>query len=214
MPVRHVHFADHHEAFYYPPSPSDSDSDASLPSTPGPLTPPPLTPLGLGLPASLDDSTPGVVRINPILGFSTHPFISLDLRDHPSSTSLSPSEIAQPATKPSLSVMRIVSPYLPWQITIPASSGTVVTVGDVLGGLCAALRFNVKEREFDDMPSYDYRRRTSKAYLARCARFVGVRADEEKRQGVKRVDFLMGMNRWMGLSSTTLGPDVWQLVVS
>jgi hypothetical protein len=54
-----------------------------------------------------------------------------------------------------------------------------------------------------------------KAYYRRC----GCIEDPDSRQleeskGVKRVDFLMGRNRFLGLSGTLKGPDIWELNVS
>lgn len=55
------------------------------------------------------------------------------------------------------------------------------------------------------------------AFLRRCQQETGERAEEERTKGLKRVDFLAltegGGTRWVGLRSTGMGPDIWELVV-
>jgi len=69
--------------------------------------------------------------------------------------------------------------------------------------------------EYGSLPSQDAILDVNTAYYRRCGRiedFDSRRLEEGK--GVKRVDFLMGRNRFLGLSGTLKGPDIWELNVS
>lgn len=62
------------------------------------------------------------------------------------------------------------------------------------------------------MESHESQREISTAFHQRVNRDPWRAAVEEKK-GLKRIDFLKGHNRFMGLSSTKLGPDMWTLNV-
>lgn len=82
-------------------------------------------------------------------------------------------------------------------------------MGDVLGAVYDSLRQNVSSQEFHSHPDSE---RVTTAYQSRYRRFKGTRRyEEEKGKGVKRVDFLLEKTRWVGLSSTKEGPNVWML---
>lgn len=108
--------------------------------------------------------------------------------------------------------MKIVSPHLPWTIIAVAAPGNqaFVTVGDVLDAIYHALRTSITSEEFHMLPTERDRRRASSAYEERYRRIHTVREyEDEKRRGVRRVDFLMGHTRFMGLSLRSAGTDAW-----
>ncbi|KAJ7629250.1 hypothetical protein DFH06DRAFT_722818 [Mycena polygramma] len=88
------------------------------------------------------------------------------------------------------------------------------TVSDAVNAIYRSLRTNVTPAEFHSLGSQKLMRRASEAYTQRYMRLRGHRGyDEEKKQGVKRVDFLMGCTKFRGLSSTN-APDVWRIHIS
>jgi hypothetical protein len=97
-----------------------------------------------------------------------------------------------------------VSPHLPWRITVTASHGRkYVTVSDVLVTLHRRLAVSVTEYGTDVVVRAAYERRVE---------VTGKRSREaERRKGVKRIDFLMGQDRFLGLSMTGDDSDVFVL---
>lgn len=167
-----------------------------------------------------------ILGVHPFLGYSSSPAITYDLRESPSTLSsthrgLPRSTLFQPATSPPTSHLTIISPHLPWRITIKHTS-SAVTVHDVLSELYRVLRKPITSQEYHSLlPSDRERRRVADAYKDRYRHARGdTQYDEEKRNGVRRVDFLMGKTRFHGLgvagksiSGATAG-DVWVLHTS
>jgi hypothetical protein len=212
-------------------TPSPSFSTYSPSPSPYPLIPPPLdyfrspyacSPLPpVSEPFSKPTTTTvGPVRVNPILGLAhrpaiqwdfTLPLTSITTADH---QRLSSRILSEPATSPPRSSLTIISQHLPKEIAIyasPLNSGAYVTVEDVLITLHRALRLPVTPGQLDMLPSRHARRIVSAAYESRIR---NKRIFEGMDTGVKRVDCLMGRNRFMGLSSTRVGPGTWALNVS
>jgi hypothetical protein len=231
--MKTVRFAEENDTYSYPPTPSPTSSESTLPSSSGPLTPPPLnhalspysyTSLpGEGRAIPVDVAKSVAVRIHDVLALSRQPKIAFDVSYDPSTTilaSLTPRVLAAAATTPPLPSLTILSTFLPWNINIrPASQkpGAFVTVADVLTGLYRGLRLPVTPVEFDHIPTIADKERVNRAYEHRYERINRndtVGAYEERRKGVKRVDFLMGNHRFLGLSATVKAPDVWRLSVS
>ncbi|KAK0439246.1 uncharacterized protein EV420DRAFT_1236993, partial [Desarmillaria tabescens] len=95
-----------------------------------------------------------------------------------------------PATSPPLpGGMILVSKYLPWRIHISPSS-----VSDVVVALYTALRTRVTEEELKAVGGMGVMR-------AFANRVEGM-GDEERRKGVRRVDFLLGYTRFVGIEAT------------
>lgn len=233
MPGKHVRFASANILYSPEPStPSPSYSSSSLPSSSGPLTPPEseksYSPYKYKALPQTSESwrigfSPEPVRINPVLGLEHPLLVNYDLSNLPDSITtprhhpLTPRVLSEPATSPGLPSLTLVSGSLPWTLTIHPSSpkpDAFVTVADVLFTLYRILRLNVTPAEYGTLPSREARRRVNASYEHRHQRIGDERErDEEKRKGVKRVDFLMGRNRFLGLSCIKRGPDVWELNV-
>jgi len=138
--------------------------------------------------------------------------------DHPSSFlnhhRISSPVFTEPASNPALRKLSIMSEHLPWTISVSASNGSYVTVGDVLDSVYRALQRNITPTEYNSLSSHDGRRAT-RAYEQRYRRHRSNQAYElEKRGGMKRVDFLKGMTKFSGLAVTSHGSGMWQLSVT
>jgi hypothetical protein len=127
---------------------------------------------------------------------------------------LSSAGFREPAVYPPQPTISLTTPYLPWSIAVPASNGEYVTVADVLNTIYHTLRVNATSAEFQTLRTDQLKHRVSAAYTLRCQRLRGHRSyAQEKVEGVKRVDFLMGYTKFQGIAPTAV-PDVWQIVIS
>lgn len=95
----------------------------------------------------------------------------------------------------------------------------MVTVADVLAGIHAILRTNVTASEFQmagsDPMDPGRAARITNAYQNRCARVpYGEARNKELKKGLKRIDFLEGVNMFEGLANTKYGPHVWCMKTS
>jgi hypothetical protein len=161
--------------------------------------------------------------MHPLLGLSDPPPINYDLTLPPATIltrhchSLSERSLSEPATNPPLSCITVVVPDLPRGGTIVVTASrqhSFAAVSDVLNEIHDVLRGYISSADFHALPLQNSRRVKS-AYDARCNRIGDTRAyQEEKRQGVETVDFLMGLTKFMGLSRTSSEVDVWLLSVS
>lgn len=143
-----------------------------------------------------------VVNINPILGMSNGLSILYDISTPPASLHLKiphlySQMLCQTATQPPLPSLSVISPFLPWVITVPAGTMGFVTVLDVFHAIYEALRLPVTEVQFRALDS-------SYSVISRTGDWW---------QGMRRRDFLRGRTRFMGLSMSMLGPDTWMLNV-
>jgi hypothetical protein len=160
------------------------------------------------------------VEINPLLGYHPHsPKLIFDLsipwEAITTNTSppvrLSKPAFYEPATNPPTPYLQLKCSNLPWTLDIVAKSTYFVTIFDVLAQLYTLLRCTVSEKEFN-IESLESQREITAAFFKRVNRDPWTSVVEEKK-GLKRIDFLKGHNRFMGLSSTKLGPDMWALNV-
>jgi hypothetical protein len=108
---------------------------------------------------------------------------------------------------PRLTVL-IRSSQFPWSITITPSNAPCVTIDDVLRGIYLALEQPASEAEYKAAPA-ELQKTVSRAFTLRCQG-----RPELEKHGLKRVDFLGTKIRWVGLTPTSRGPDVWELHVS
>ncbi|KAF8949842.1 hypothetical protein BDZ97DRAFT_1614825, partial [Flammula alnicola] len=91
---------------------------------------------------------------------------------------------------------------LPWAIKIYASCSTYITLEGVFQAIYRSLRTNVTRLEIDSISENEQRQATS-VYEHRYRRRGCRRAyDEERHGGMKRVDFLMGRSRFLGISNS------------
>jgi len=86
-----------------------------------------------------------------------------------------------------------------------------ITILDVLSQLYTGLQVRATENEFR-MESSKSQNEIAKAFRLRVDRDPRTAA-AKKKEGLRRIDFLKGNNRFLGLSSTKLGPDIWTLNV-
>ncbi|PBK94071.1 hypothetical protein ARMGADRAFT_115602 [Armillaria gallica] len=189
-----------------PPSPtlpSSTDSvsspSAAIPSSIPSFHPPP-TPDGLqnpiDLPSVEEDFEPTTVKLHeylrpPYLGIDFAKDISPYIPDIPD----------EPATSPALlRDMVLVSKYLPWRIHISPGS-----VRDMVVALYTALRTKVTEEELKAVGGTGVK-------TAFRNRVEGM-GEEEIRKGVRRVDFLLGYTRFIGVEATD-EPGVWKICLA
>ncbi|KAF7967794.1 hypothetical protein HWV62_32977, partial [Athelia sp. TMB] len=190
-------------------TPSPSFSISSLPSSDGPLTPPSPFPHPAALPK-------GAVVPHSLLAFDHGvPAIAFDVSlptpavtNAARPTPLSAAQLADPAVFPPAPALHLVS-ALPWTLTVTPDAHPYVTVLDVLRALYNALRIPASRGEFAKETAAA-QAAIGAAFHARVARDPATHAGEREK-GLKRVDFLQGRNRFLGLSSTKLGPHVWAL---
>ncbi|KAF8205863.1 hypothetical protein K438DRAFT_1817512 [Mycena galopus ATCC 62051] len=215
--------------FHSPPPPPpplmSPTTTSSTDSSDGPLTPPPRpyaripgpTPFG-GPKYSYHSAILG--RAHNLIAFSSTPLLNYNISLPPSSIStsyigLSSAGFVDSAVYPPQPCITLVTPHLPWSIVVPAFNGSYVTVSDVLSAVHSALRVNVTPAEFAALGTLTLQRQVSTAYQRRYERLRGHRGyAQEKAQGVKRVDFLLGFTKFQGISPTSRASDVWQLNIS
>ena len=220
MQQKKVRFASTNQ-FLAPPTGRTSRSPSPASSI-GPLTPPSHaftlpgpTPYAFPSPSK---SRAMPARLHPLLEYSTSPSIIYDFIDSPSTGMSSRRErlssriLAEPATSPATQSLTLISPHLPWRIPVTSYNGSFVTVMDVINAVYRCLREQVSEPEFKLLPTRKDEERASAAYRQRYRSYRDPRVyDEEKRRGLRRIDFLMGHSKFRGLSKTDSGPATWFL---
>ncbi|KAJ6554593.1 hypothetical protein B0H19DRAFT_948682 [Mycena capillaripes] len=158
-------------------------------------------------------------QIHSLLAFAPFmpPHVHYDLSQpvHTIKPQLTPSFL-DPATYPPLPALTVLCPHISWPIAVaPSQPAGFVSVLDVFMSVHTSLRLCVGRSEYDTLPSGDARRRVDDAYFTRCRLVADV---EERRiealKGVKRVDFLAGKTRFLGLSGPVEGAHVWELNLS
>jgi hypothetical protein len=136
---------------------------------------------------------------------------TMTLNNYPLSSRL----LLEQATSPSLPAFSIKSIHLPWTINVRASNRSYVTLEDLFESIYRSLRTNITTNEFILLPHQKDQARATRAYEKRYRRFRNNSAhDEEKRGGMKRVDFLMGRTRFHSISNTGHRSDEWRLNAS
>jgi hypothetical protein len=121
----------------------------------------------------------------------------------------------EPATEPPLRRLTIVNSHLPRPIVVTPSSRRLpyITLADVFAAIYDHLRTCILPEDYKALPSMDVVKQVDMAYYKRC-RDCGDRESYERGQGIRTVDLLMGKTRFLGLSGTFHGQDVWELNVS
>jgi hypothetical protein len=207
-----------------PNTPSPAYSQSSLPSTTGPFTPPTpnVLPPHAFSPVKKSPVVPHFVAGTPTSPAppSLHDLLAdpqgvrLDIAwpPHPDSVRVHHSHLSMAATHPPAKVMKMVTPGLPWSITVEPTSAPFVTVMDVLHALYTSLHKPIKQAEFDAV-SHSYRDLVSKSWHYRLDAIpYPSEAKAEKARGVRRMDFLLGktsIKRLRYLSVSNKGEVTW-----
>ncbi|KAJ7734128.1 hypothetical protein B0H16DRAFT_1578372 [Mycena metata] len=209
--------------FHSPPPPLASPSSSSAASSEGPLTPP-VVYAGLPGPTPFIPHPPHYAprttgRAHNLIAFSNPPLLNYDVSLHPSSISthyrgVPTAGFLDPATYPPEPLITLMTPHIPWPVTVAAANGRYATVSDVLNAVYCCLRVNVTHGEFLTLGTHKLMHQVSEAYRRRCERLRGHRGyREEKQSGIRRIDFLMGYTKFKGISPGR-SSDVWQLHIS
>jgi hypothetical protein len=236
---RHVRFAEANT--YYSPVasiasgspnlPSPTFSITSLSSDEGPLTPPSYTSPLPGTMLMVHPALTCIAHHSPTNHYNVLdklPTARLVINKRQPSAQDSQSLLAEPATNPPVSSLKLVSNHLPFLVTVtptmhtsspyPAhaslspsrsrlSPGQFVTVGDVVSSLYHTLRLPISKPEFEKL-STSKRAEVTASWQARYRRLDAGEREVEKQQGVKRVDLLSGQTRFLGLLPPKQG-DMW-----
>ena len=200
---------------------------SSISSSPEPITPPQMS-HGLPGPSPYTISYVPQYPVKPphyVGSLRPHPLlesaaVNWDLIENPSTITLnnyllSSRMLVEQATIPPLPAISIISTYLPWTINVRALNGSYVTLEDIFDSVYLSLRTKVAANEFNLLPHGEDKKRATRAYEQRYRRFRSITAhDEEKRGGMKRIDFLMGRTTFHSISNTGRRSDEWRLNVS
>jgi len=133
---------------------------------------------------------------------------------HPSSSHISfdPAVLNDPATYPPLPSVTLISDLLPWAIHVEASQAfptPVVTVYDVLQTLHITLRIPIVPCEWTCLP-LSTQMLVSTAFYRRLDNIVDYNSREsQRRKGVRRMDFLAGRTRLLGLTPVVDKPGLF-----
>ncbi|KAF9783871.1 hypothetical protein BJ322DRAFT_1007653 [Thelephora terrestris] len=196
-----------------PPTPSPTFSGASLPSPPFPSTPSSSRSYQIPLPPA---GPYGIVQ-------QVHPAISYSSRIAPLhvDVTVSPSQLAvrfelslldEPVTYPHMTSVVLFSDLLPWSTRVEAQTpGGVVTIFDVLETLHTALRTPISKSEWNSLSSHTQNSVSGAFYH----RLGGIRdhllREKQLRKGVRRLDFLLGNTKLLGISAVADKPGVFTL---
>ncbi|KAJ6518127.1 hypothetical protein C8R47DRAFT_6962 [Mycena vitilis] len=115
------------------------------------------------------------------------------------------------ATSPGLPSLTVVSPCLPWPITVHGS-GPCVLVEDIIRGIDRALGIDLTEEEVDEwMALQGESHRTFQMGSIFMAR---KRRKTHRNVMMTRLALLNGRTRFAGLSDSPIGCDVWVMHVA
>lgn len=156
---------------------------------------------------------------------STTTFTPLRLYGNGQPTILPPEEMREPATHPPLTRLRIICDLIPtWPIHLelpptpyspynsnqfayqqPSPSSPPITLMDVLVAVHQAMHSRITHIDWAKVSKKEQREIT-RAYTVRCGG-----SEHERAQGVKRVDFLLGRTRMIGLVRSRM-EDGWEVM--
>ncbi|KAG6860822.1 hypothetical protein C0995_007153 [Termitomyces sp. Mi166 len=223
--AKHVSFAQVNAAYSpIPSTPSPTFSTSSLPSVSDPPTPP-MHSAPLFHPRSPFEAKKNPLPNSPLEEMSIHfflaynplkgglPALDYDITRPP--TFLLDSQITLPefheaATEPPLPTLYITYPTLLSPISVFAGDVGYVTISDVFHAIYHAFLLPTTTEEYENVPRGRIPE-VNGAYYERCGRAPNTKA--QLRWGIKRIDLLGGRHRFLGLSGTLRGLDIWQLHV-
>ncbi|KAG6853258.1 hypothetical protein C0991_005671 [Blastosporella zonata] len=205
-------------------TPSPTFSTSSLPSLSDPPTPPmhpapmfhPRSPFEvkrspLPSPPLEEMNIHFFLAFNPVKG--AHPAIDYDVTRPPTfllKSQLTLPEFHEAATEPPLPSLYITYETLTTPISVFAGDVGYVTISDVFHAIYHAILLPTTTEEYAQLPR-NLVREVDTAYYDRCERAADVHA--QLKWGIRRVDLLGGRHRFLGLSATMHGLDIWQLNV-
>lgn len=131
------------------------------------------------------------------------------------SPSLVPFELSlldEPVTYPQMTSIILFSDLLPWSTRIEAETpGSAVTIFDVLDTLHTALRTPISKSEWNSLPPHTQNAVSTSFYH----RLGGIQdhslRDKQFRRGVRRLDFLLGNTKLLGIAPVPNKPDGFTL---
>ena len=89
--------------------------------------------------------------------------------------------------EPPLQHMRLYHAHLPWYIDVEAQNPAGVTLYDLFAAIHMCMMTQIENADYYNVEmSSEARAQVADAWAARC------RTEEERRQGIRRVDYLMG----------------------
>ncbi|KAG6834132.1 hypothetical protein H0H93_011644 [Arthromyces matolae] len=225
MATKRVSFAPVNAAYSPAPStPSPTYSVSSLPSLPDPPTPP-MHSTPMLYPRSPFDPRKNPLPNSPVEEMNIHVFLAFnpmkgalpaldyDVTHPPTfllNSQITLPEFHEPATEPPLTGLYITHPCLLGPISVLAGDVGYVTISDVFHALYHAFLLPTTTEEYENLPR-ELVQEVNAAYYERCDRAPDKKA--QLRWGIKRIDLLGGQHRFLGLSGTVHGLDVWQLNV-
>lgn len=119
--------------------------------------------------------------------------------------------LAQLATHPGVTALRVISDLLSENWVITAFNPTGVTVGDVLEAIQRGLHVPLTQPEWECM-SPTKRTRIEATFYARCA--ASRDFDRTRYGGVRRIDCLLHTTVFAGLSSPMFRNNRWEVVLT
>ncbi|KAF9062783.1 hypothetical protein BDP27DRAFT_1336120 [Rhodocollybia butyracea] len=165
--------------------------------------------------SAYSSSPGGPPRAHRLLAYSRHPGINYDVSLPISyiTTSYKGFSFSEPAVLPHAPFLLLHIPHHPWPISVhPSFNRQYVTAHDVFNAIYYSLRHSVTPSEMKAIPSRKDFERVRSAYEMRCRRFGDRHAyNAEKQKGVKRVDFLRGHTRFVGLAPSAHGAWILHL---
>ncbi|KAI8974867.1 hypothetical protein BD414DRAFT_497774 [Trametes punicea] len=141
------------------------------------------------------ESPPPKVKLCPYIIYnSSKPPMWLDLRHSPDTIrfravqrQLYQSDLSRFACEPPLPHIRLYHAQLPWYVDVEASNPSGVTLYDLFYAIYCYMMRPIEYGDYYNIEmNYELRDRIACAWAERCT------SEEERRKGVRRVDYLMG----------------------
>lgn len=155
------------------------------------------------------------VTLHPYLRHTSDAQMYLDLRKNPSTVlfralgrEVNPWDLTRFACEPPLPHMRLYSPYYPWYIEVESTNPSGVTLHELFAAIWASMMTSISNADYYNNEMDDeVRDQIAKAWAARCGE-----NDEQRKSGVRRVDFL---TEKVILSGFAKGKDgMWEMRLS
>ena len=120
--------------------------------------------------------------------------------------------LGEPVTYPHMSSIVLFSDQLPWSTCVEAATpNDVVTIFDVLQTLHTALRIPISKSEWNSLSAHTQNSVSAAFYR----RLGGIRdhssREKQLKKGVRRLDFLLGNTKLLGIAAVPDKPGVFTL---